>query len=378
METGSQGYSSPMASFSALCFGPGLQPHGEKIPVRIGEEGLCLWPAEPREQIIPYQDIQVSAGGFDHEQMILAWSKDAQAWSLTLTDKHTRDILLAHAPPALAPQLVQWCKKIHGAKKRMRAGWLALVLFLLAPFLLLAVLLWNPDPVIGWAVNRISIENEQKLGDLIFEQTRPSLKLVTQGEAQRVIAEIGQKLAAGSPYTFKWHVADDPAINAFAIPGGHVVVFSGLIKAADTPEEVAGVLAHETEHVLQRHTLKAMVHNLGWRAVIAMVTGDWTGSLLGEFATQMGILKYGRDKESEADLKGLQLLKQAQIDPNGMERFFDKLSKQGGVQIALLSTHPASKERMEALGAAIKEAGTWRSQPLPYDWGRVKASLPVQ
>ena len=367
-----------MASFSALCFGPGLQPHGEKISVQIGEQGLCLWPGEPREQIIPYQPIQVSAGGFDHEQMILAWSKDAQAWSLTLTDKHAQDILLAHTPPALAPQLVQWRKKIHGAKKRMRAGWVALALFLLAPFLLLAVLLWNPDPVIGWAVNRISIENEQKLGDLIFEQIRPSLKLVTQGEAPRIIAEIGQKLATGSPYAFKWHVADDPAINAFAIPGGHVVVFSGLIKAADSPEEVAGVLAHEIEHVLQRHSLKAMVHNLGWRAVIAMVTGDWTGSLLGEFATQMGILKYGRDKESEADLKGLQLLKQARIDPNGMERFFDKLSRQGGTQIALLSTHPASKERMEALSAAIKETGAWRSQPLPYDWGRVKASLPAR
>lgn len=384
MGTGDRGVSSSSPneslaeSFTALCFGPGLRPEGQRIAVRLDEEGVCLWPEEAQEQRIPYQALQVSAGGFDHEQMILSWSLDGGQWSLTLSDRHAKALLLAHAPPVLAPQLAHWKKRIRSGRHRMRLGWTALALFLLSPFLLLAVFLWQTDRLVDWAANRISVQDEQKLGELIFEQTQPSLKLITAGEAPRVIEQIGQKLTAGTPYTFIWHVADDPAINAFAIPGGHVVVFTGLIKAADSPEEVAGVLAHEAEHVLQRHSLKAMIHNLGWRAVIAVTTGDWTGGLAGELAAQMGILKYGRDKESEADLKGLELLRKARIDPDGMVSFFDKLAKQGGAPIALLSTHPASADRMAALRTAIAKNGSWQIQPLPYDWANIKATLPAK
>lgn len=339
---------------------------------------MCLWPGGAREQRVPYRALQVAAGGFDHEQMILSWNPGGEQWSLTLSDKPAKDFLLAHAPPALEPQLTPWKKKIRAGRHRMRLGWTVLALFLLAPFLLLAVFLWQTDRIVDWAASRISVQNEQKLGELIFEQAKPSLKLITEGEAPRVIEQIGGKLTAGTPYAFKWHVADDPAINAFAIPGGHVVVFTGLIKAADSAEEVAGVLAHEAEHVLQRHSLKAMIHNLGWRAAIAVAAGDWTGGLAGELAAQMGILKFGRDKESEADLKGLDLLRKARIAPGGMVSFFDKLAKQGGAPIALLSTHPASADRMAALRVAIAKNGSWQSQPLPYDWASVKATLPAK
>lgn len=384
MATGDRGASSSSPgdfsaeSFTALCFGPGLRPEGERIAARLDGEGLCLWPGEAREQRVPYRALQVAAGGFDHEQMILSWNPGGEWWSLTLSNKPGKDFLLAHAPPALEPQLAHWKKKICAGRHRMRLGWTVLALFLLAPFLLLAVFLWQTDRIVDWAASRISVQDEQKLGELIFEQTRPSLKLITEGEAPRVIEQIGRKLTAGTPYAFKWHVADDPAINAFAIPGGHVVVFTGLIKAADSAEEVAGVLAHEAEHVLQRHSLKSMIHNLGWRAAIAVATGDWTGGLASELAAQMGILKFGRDKESEADLKGLDLLRKAHIAPEGMVSFFDKLSKQGGAPIALLSTHPASADRMAALRSAIAKNGSWQSQPSPYDWTNVKATLPTK
>lgn len=379
-----------MKSFNALYFGSGLSSQGAKITVQIESDGLRLGcreipgeiPGEAQQKLVAYHDMRVSAGGFDHEQIILMWGEHDKTESLTLADKSAKDILLAEAPSALAQQLTQWKKKINSTRKRTRAGWGVLALFLLAPFILLGVFVWKADRVIDWAVSHVSIEDEQTLGDMVFEQYRPTLKLITQGEAPRVIEEIGEKLGLDTPYKFKWHVADNPAVNAFAIPGGHIVVFTGLIKAAQTPEEVTGVLAHEIQHVVQRHSLKAMVHNVGWRATIAMVTGDWTGGMLGELATQLGVLKYGRDKEAEADMKGLVLLKKIRVDPNGMVQFFEKLApsgkRQGDTPIEFLSTHPTTTERMTALREAIKEQGPWHSQPLPYDWDAIKASLPAK
>lgn len=379
-----------MKSFSALYFGSGLPSQGAKITVQIESDGLRLWcceilgeiPGEAQQKLVAYHDMRVSAGGFDHEQIILMWGEHDNTRSLVLADKSAKDILLAEAPPALAQQLTQWKKKINSTRQRTRAGWWVLALFLLSPFILLGVFVWKADRVIDWAVSHISIEDEQKLGDMVFEQYRPTLKLITQGEAPRVIEEIGEKLGLDAPYKFKWHIADNPAVNAFAIPGGHIVVFTGLIKAAQTPEEVTGVLAHEIQHVVQRHSLKAMVHNVGWRATIAMVTGDWTGGMLGELATQLGVLKYGRDKEAEADMKGLVLLKKIRVDPNGMVQFFEKLAQsgkeQGGAPIEFLSTHPSTTERMIALREAIKEQGPWHNQPLPYDWDAIRASLPAK
>lgn len=370
-----------MKSFSALGFGSGFPVQGTKMTVQMENDGLRLWcemPGEMEEQFVTYHDLRVSAGGFNHDQIILMWGENENTGSLILADKTAKDSLFAEAPPVLAAKLTQCKKNLHGTRQRMRAGWLVLALFLLSPFIFLGVLAWKSDRVIDWAVSHVSIEDEQKFGDMVFEQYRPTLKLITQGEVPRVIEEIGEKLGLDSPYTFKWHVADNPAVNAFAIPGGHIIVFTGLIQAAQTPEEVTGVLAHEIQHIVQRHSLKAMVHNAGWSTTIALVTGDWTGGMLGEAVTQLGALKYSRDKETEADIKGLALLKKIHVDPNGMVQFFETLAQSNtGTPIELLSTHPSSTERMNALREAIKQQMPWHNQPLPYDWNAIKASLPA-
>jgi predicted Zn-dependent protease len=158
------------------------------------------------------------------------------------------------------------------------------------------------------------------------------------------------------------------------VPGGYVVVNTGLIRAADSAEEVAGVLAHEVQHVERRHTLKNMLHSLGFHALMALALGDISGTALGNVATTLSELKFGRDLESEADTLGLKALKKAGIAPQGMVSFFAKLAKQekDAAPPALLSTHPASDERMQALNKLVQEQGTWPSTPLPYDWVSIK------
>jgi predicted Zn-dependent protease len=154
-----------------------------------------------------------------------------------------------------------------------------------------------------------------------------------------------------------------------------VVVNTGLIQAADSAEEVAGVLAHEVQHVELRHTLKNIIHSLGLRAALSLALGDIGSTALGDFAANLGELKFSRDLESEADSQGLAALKRAGIAPQGMVTFFDKLRKQEGASPpALLSTHPASEERMQTLEAMLREQGSWPTTPLPYDWQVVKTA----
>jgi len=361
--------------FDALYFGPGIRPQGERIPIRITTEGVVLRPGAQAEEIIPFETLRVTGGGFDHNQITLSWIKEEKRWSLILSDPRAKERFLGAAPSSLAPQLTQWRKETTRVERGMRLGSILLGLLILLPLLLGLALWWKSDAIAEWAVGRISHASEVKFGDLIYEQTRAGLTLLPEGETTKTIEEIGSRLTKGSPYPFKWHVADDPTINAFAIPGGHVVVFTGLIEAADSAEEVAGVLAHEAEHILQRHSLKGMVHQFGWRLVLSLLVGEVGGGQIGEMAAQLQVLRFGRDQESQADLKGLALLKEAKIDPKGMITFFDRLSKKEGASIALLSTHPASAERAEALRAEINRIGPWQSEPLPYDWDAMKRGL---
>ena len=364
-----------MDVFEVLCFGPELRPEGERIPIRIRPEGLLLRPGEPTGERVPFELLRVTAGGFHHDQITLTWTTERKTRSLILSDPAAKKAFLATAPPSLAPQLSQWRRGISRVQQRMRLGSIVLGLFLLLPFLLGLALWWKSDAIAEWAVHRISAASEARLGDLIYAQAQPDLTLFREGKITKMVQEIGDRLTKEAPYPFHWHVAEDPAINAFAIPGGHIVVFTGLIEAADSAEEVAGVLAHEAEHVLQRHSLKGMVHQLGWRVVLALITGEWGERRIGEAAAQLQILKFGRDQESEADLKAVALLRKAAIDPNGLLTFFNRLSKEEGAAIPLLATHPASSDRAEALRAEIKKRGSWKSKPLPYDWNQIKKQV---
>lgn len=364
-----------MEHFRATYFGPGRPPQGEPIMAGIDPGGLLLPSPDAPEIRIAFEQLRISSGGFDHDQIILTWDDGPQKRSLVLADPDSKKIFLAHAPIGLAPRLSPWKNKIGGIQKRIWAGGMLITALILLP-LLLALGVWRlSDRFARWTADSISIDSEKKLGDLIYAQTALGLTILSEGEAVKAVDEIGKRLTRNEPYPFEWHVAESEEVNAFAIPGGHIVVFTGLIDAAGSPEELAGVMAHEIEHIAQRHTLRGLIHNLGWQAVLTIALGEWGGGGgAGRFAAEMGRLQFGREQESEADLKGIARLKTAGIGPAGMITFFEKLSAEGE-PIPLLSTHPASADRAEALRAEIKRLGPWQGTPLPYNWGKIKASL---
>lgn len=359
----------------ALCFGPGLAPGGQRVIARVTPAALEVEVGDGRVERAPWFTLQIASGGFDHQQMLLSWARGDEQWSVMPVDAAARDALLANAPAEAQVRLAHWNKKVQRARRGFHLGWAALGLVVASPLLLVLLLWLKSEAIVGWVVDRVSVQSEMDMGKVFFGQVEAGTALIKEGKALEAITEIGNKLTQGSKYTYHWHIAKDPVVNAFAMPGGYVVVNSGLITAAADAEEVAGVLAHEVQHVERRHSLKGLVHNLGLSAALNLVLGDVGGGMWGDMATQLGTLKFGRDHESESDRLGFEALRKAHIDARGMLRFFEKLKAQDGVTISLLSTHPATTDRLAALEKLVQQQTVSDTTPLPYDWAAIKAEV---
>jgi Zn-dependent protease with chaperone function len=362
-----------MSTFRGRLFGPGL-PGG-------GAEATARWLGERLEIAAGGRDWSASIGhleaaGFDGGQLRVCFRQTVEGketdFALFVDQPEARLAFASGAPPAIAAQLGQASSTVRGAERRLRLGGLVLLLLVLLPFVLLAAFLARSDVVAAWAADRIPAEQEAALGELALAQTRARMKLADSGPAVDAVRLIGERLTPGTRLKYRWFVVDRAEINAFAAPGGVVVVHSGLIRAADSPDELAGVLAHEVAHAELRHGLRAMVQSLGFRALLSVALGDLSGGKLEAAVANLTELRFSRDAEREADADGLQRLVAARIDPRGMVRFFERLDQEGkGAVPGLLSTHPVSSERLETLRREM--AGMKAdSAPLPIDWEAVK------
>jgi Zn-dependent protease with chaperone function len=295
-------------------------------------------------------EVSLGEAGFDRRGLELAWTTAGERWAVHVLDSDAARALLSS--PALAS--TAQTAALLGAQRRGTAvrslGWILLGGFILLPLVLLLLFVLNANRIAGWIAGRIHIDQELDIGRQAFEGMRPQLKLKDSGVAHEAVNAIGARLTKGSKYKYEFHVAEDASLNAFAFPGGVIVVHTGLIEATTRPEELAGVLAHEVQHVELRHSIRGMVKDLGLRGLFAFATGDLGGSLLGEAAVGLTSLKFSRDDESEADGAGFEALVAADIDPAGMASFFATMSRQAqDAPVAFASTHPASADREAAL-----------------------------
>jgi len=220
----------------------------------------------------------------------------------------------------------------------------------------------------GW--NLFSTQDDIKLGVQYSEEAEQQLPMLHDEKVNDYLNELGKRLvqfAPGEkyPYTFKCvNVAD---VNAFALPGGKIYVFRGLIQAADNEAELAGVLGHEISHVALRHgtsqVTKSLAPSLGV-AVLGSVLGD---NALGKLVTAVGafsmnslLLKYSRTNESEADILGVQIAHDAGYDPHALADFFTVLAEQEkkmGVPPEFFSNHPSPEHRIERVSEEIQKMG---------------------
>lgn len=361
-------------AINALYYAPGLDAAG--VPVRatfLGRQLRIDWSGQ--QQTHPVSGMAIKTGGFDGRQCFLEWPVEGGRASLMLpTGTLTRDFL-AGAPPGLTHQVGQHAALDRRRQRRFHFALVGLGVLILMPLLLLALFWLNADRLAAWAVARVSVEHEQMLGELAFAQMRPTLTLRQSGPALKLVETIGTRLTRGSRYRYRWFVADSAEVNAFALPAGYIVVYTGLLKAADSVEELAGVLAHEVQHVELRHSLRNLVHSLGWRALLAFAVGDVSATVWGDLAQQLAAQSYSRDLERQADSAALHSLRQAGFGAHGMLEFFARMAQKEAAGMALLASHPAPGERLSSLRQAIAVQGNYPHSAPNYPWQAVKDAL---
>lgn len=237
---------------------------------------------------------------------------------------------------------------------------------------------------------QIPMEWEKNFGDTVFTQYALSSEFIDDPQIKLAVRSLADPLLSSldeTGYEFKLHVIEDSSLNAFAFPGGNIVLHSGLILQADTPEEILGVLAHEISHVTRKHGLRGIIETVGLYALVDAVLGDASG-IIAVIADNGAILlsqKYSRDFEREADDQGLDYLVAAKIDPRGMIQFFEKLMDEtmdlpGGIAEAtgFLSTHPASQERIETLNQKLKTMPRTRFARMRADLQNLKNMIQLK
>lgn len=345
-----------------LLYAPGLPPAGAPVRFTVDEHGLAFAP-DPGTGPVAWTAVRARHGGFDRNTLTLEWSGATGHSALVIAD--------AGARAAVQPWLKGVAPSASATPRTRRMSSLVLGLTIGLPVLLLVLVVSQAGRLIDWAVDRIPVETEIRLGHEAAAQQRTRLALWDDHPAASTVRELGRRLTQGSKYPFEFHVVRDPAVNAFAMPGGFVVMNSGLIERADSAEEVAGVLAHEVQHVERRHGLRGLVHAAGLGVGLRLVLGEVGGSLAASWAEDLEGLRFSRTQESDADRAGVDALLRAGIDPRGMATFFRKLAQEGGKVPALLSSHPASEDRFAAVEARIPKDR--RFEPVAVDWKALRA-----
>ena len=220
---------------------------------------------------------------------------------------------------------------------------------------------------VGKGFNLYSLDREMAIGKQLAQEVARQAKLVEDPLITEYVNRLGQNLARNSdakvPFTFQ--VIDGPSdVNAFALPGGYIFVYTGLIKMADEEDELAGALAHEIAHVAARHlTRQASKREMANYASLPMriLLPGWGGIAAQQaagVAVPMTFLSFGRADETEADYLGVQYMYAAGYDPNGAISIFEKLEalekQKPGAVSKLFATHPMDSDRIAATQREIQ------------------------
>jgi len=277
-----------------------------------------------------------------------------QAAVVHVTHRDTPHETLVISDAALEAEVLALCPKVQavpGGKRRLR--------FALACLGLLTAIgsgMYLAIPGLSRLIaQRIPLAKERVLG--------AQLELLIDGStclrppAQAPLEQLVTRLGGGQ---LQVRILRDPMPNAFALPGGIILVTDKLLADAESPDEVAGVLAHEIEHIAQRHVLAGVVRDTILTGLWSLTVGDYAGLLVLDPSTAYRIanLEFSREDEAAADAGALARLRRARIRQDGLASFFERLGKRygGDTLPKWLSTHPSNRERVRVLRRAAPVA----------------------
>jgi Zn-dependent protease with chaperone function len=333
---------------------------------------------ERGEFFVPLAGAQLSLGGASDRLIFISHPTEP---GLSI---YTSDLAILRDPVLQAhPELTG---ALRAMKHKRARNWSLLVAACLLVVGVPLGFVFNIDFFAGLAVKHVPYEWEEQLGKSALGQIQVDSKFMPADEADPLLKELTTPLleALGqSPYTFRFYIVDEKSINAFAMPGGYIVIHSELLLRAKSADELLGVLAHEMAHVTERHGTRGVIAKAGAWIVFQAAIGD-AGGLLTTVASAAPFLlsqQYSRGFERDADEQGYELLKRADIDAKGMVKFFEtirdeeaamrkKAKEQLGEKSAdvltdvpeFLRTHPLTDKRIRHIEQlAANQDGPYRN-----------------
>ena len=244
---------------------------------------------------------------------------------------------------------------------RLQASWpLSAVASLLVVALLIYAYMVGLPAGARWAAPSIPQQVQQRMGEALLELIdQRSLQSSKLPEARRSaiagrFSAMAQAAAPDSPYRLEFRTArqQEDKINAFALPGGIIVLLDGLVDAADNDDQVIGVLGHELGHVVHHHSMQRLLQVVGLGALTGLAWGDFSG-VAANVPLVLGIFRYSRADERAADEFAVRLLRSGGLTAQPLIEFFEIIQAKHGKYMAevpdFLSSHPAAADRIEWL-----------------------------
>ncbi len=341
----------------------GLSPVTQRVSVAVVGPELELTNTETRTtQVWRLDALRNLPDQAASDTLMLARSDDHPARLIIREAATAREIL--RAIPDLRP--------LRGS----RGGWFRVGVMGLAAVGALAGILFGLVPVMAdRGAMYVPPASEVALGQIVYDEIFAARGAVTCTATAGTVAldQMESRLMAGVslPYPLTVRVVQDPLVNAFALPGGHIVIHSALIDAAETPEEVAAVLAHEIGHVAHRDGTRAVLRSVGSFGLIGLTMGDvFGGSVIAGLTRAALDSSYSRAAEEAADAYAITMLRNVGVSPGALATFFERMQASGqSMELGVfqhLSSHPDTLQRITAARAAdigqgrpILDAASW-------------------
>lgn len=373
---------------------------GEQIPgkrisgtLRINESGVSF-DSDFFKELMPLDKLKIWKGGASNN--FIFFSHPDLDCTFYTENKTILSESVLNSRKEIALQILKIRKKSRSA---VLAGFLAAAAVIAVLYFSVIGILLIKERAIDAIVKNMPVSWEERLGDLVYSQFEGQvIKNQSLSEDLNVVTmpliKAAQKNNARN-YKFSFSVVNESSINAFALPGGRIVIHSALINKTNSAEELAGVLAHELAHITEQHSLRQMIQSMGVFLLLQAVIGDAEG-IMGVILENSGYLltlKFSRDFETDADRIGFQYLEDAHINPSGMKDFFRKLASMESHEenkteedmktgkdnasdvFEALSTHPDTEKRIQNIEKMLIQAKSENYRKLNLDYTRFKSRI---
>lgn len=362
-------------TFSGGVFSGSIDGGRAGAQIQLTREGISAQINSGEQFFLAYRECAIEIGGAS-DRMVFCRNSDR---SLTIyCEERAFPQTLAEASMGLLDQQIKHHKKLQRREIWSGRGWV--VAFTLGCVVLLVAGYYGVRAAGQAAARALPVSVDKQIGDMAYKHMDIGGVEVHDPVVNEAIQKMVDRLsphAAIKGLNFEVHVFQSPMVNAFALPGGKIVVFTGLIEKADSPEQVAGVLGHEMAHATLRHGLERFGQSLGMATAVTLLIGNTEGVIAAgaQLFQLASVNSYGRAQESAADAEGVRMLNEAGIDPSGLPKFFEVLKHEEGDipnAISWISTHPQHEDRIQALEKQISSLPACVPVPLELDWSDIQ------